>query len=175
MTEKQLLRKHMKEVRAGLHTPEKDAAILEHVLAAFGKEESFFVYLSFGSEAGTGELIRALLSRGKQVCAPRIEGGAMRAVTYGEPLEQGKYGILQPPKGEECPCAVALTPLLAFDKEGFRLGYGGGYYDRWFAAHPEVLRVGLAYVGQQAERLPREETDVRLHAVVTELGVLRFL
>ncbi len=165
----------MKDVRAGLCSAEKDAAISEHVLAAFGEGESFFVYLSFGSEAGTGELIRALLSRGKQVCAPRIEGGAMLSVPYKEPLEQGAYGILQPPTGEERTCAVALTPLLAFDGEGYRLGYGGGYYDRWFAAHPDVLRVGLAYAGQRVERLPREETDVRLHAVVTELGVLRFL
>ncbi len=165
----------MKDVRAGLCSAEKDAAMMEHVLAAFGEGESFFVYLSFGSEAGTGELIRALLSRGKQVCAPRIDGETMRAVPYGEHLEKGKYGILQPPNGEERPCSIALTPLLAFDGEGFRLGYGGGYYDRWFAAHPDVLRVGLSYEGQRVERLPREETDVRLHAVVTELGVLRFL
>lgn len=61
------------------------------------------------------------------------------------------------------------------DGEGYRLGYGGGYYDRYFALHPDVLRVGLAYAGQAVEGLPREKTDMPLHAVVTEKGVTRFL
>lgn len=175
MTDKTTLRARMKALRPGFRSPERDAAIAEYVLSAFGEEQSFFVYLSFGSEVGTEALIRALLARGKTVCVPRIAGGEMRSVPYREPLERGKYGILQPREGEEKTCAVALTPLLAWDREGFRLGYGGGYYDRYFAAHPEVLRVGLAYAGQAVPRLPREETDVPLHAVVTEEGVVRFL
>lgn len=175
MDEKKTLRARMKEVRAGLKSPEKDKLIEENVLSAFGEEESFFVYLSFGSEFSTKGLIRALLARGKRVCVPRIEGGVMRSVPYAEPLEAGAYGILQPKGGEETACRVALTPLLAVDGEGYRLGYGGGYYDRYFSLHPEVLRVGLAYAGQAVERLPREKTDMPLHAVVTEKGVTRFL
>ena len=175
MDEKKTLRTRMKAVRAGLKSPEKDKLIEENVLSAFGEEESFFVYLSFGSEVATKGLIRALLARGKQVCVPRIEGGVMRSVPYREPLEAGAYGILQPKGGEETTCRVALTPLLAVDGEGYRLGYGGGYYDRYFAARPGILRVGLAYAGQQLERLPREKTDMSLHAVVTEKGVTRFL
>lgn len=175
MDEKKTLRARMKEVRAGLKSPEKDKRIEENVLSAFGEEESFFVYLSFGSEVSTKGLIRALLARGKKVCVPRIEGGVMRSVPYAEPLEAGAYGILQPKGGEETACRVALTPLLAVDGEGYRLGYGGGYYDKYFARHPDVLRVGLAYAGQAVERLPREKTDMPLHAVVTEKGVTRFL
>ena len=175
MDEKKTIRARMKEVRAGLKSPEKDKLIEENVLSAFGEEESFFVYLSFGSEVSTKGLIRALLARGKRVCVPRIEGGVMRSVPYAEPLEAGAYGILQPKGGEETACRVALTPLLAVDGEGYRLGYGGGYYDRYFSLHPEVLRVGLAYAGQAVERLPREKTDMPLHAVVTEKGVMRFL
>ena len=157
-----------------LKSAERDAAIAENGLAAFGEKDSFFCYLSFGTEAGTEGLACALLKRGKTVCVPRIEGGEMRAVPYKEPFERGNYGILQPKGGEDTPCAVALAPLLAFDREGFRLGYGGGYYDRWFASHPDVLRVGLAYSGQEVQFLPREETDEKLHAVVTEQGILRF-
>ena len=56
--------------------------------------------------------------------------------------------LFQPPHGEDKPCEVALTPLLAYDERGHRLGYGGGYYDAYFAARPEILRVGLAYAGQ---------------------------
>ena len=175
MDEKKTLRARMKEVRAGLKSPEKDKLIEENVLSAFGEEESFFVYLSFGSEVATKGLIRALLARGKKVCVPLVEGGVMRSVPYEEPLETGAYGILQPKGGEETACRVALTPLLAVDGEGYRLGYGGGYYDRYLSLHPEVLRVGLCYAGQAVERLPREKTDMPLHAVVTEKGVMRFL
>ena len=175
MDEKKTLRTRMKEVRAGLKSPEKDKPIEENVLSAFGEEESFFVYLSFGSEVATEGIVRALLARGKKVCVPLVEGGVMRSVPYREPLEAGAYGILQPEGGEETACRVALTPLLAVDGEGYRLGYGGGYYDRYFALHPDVLRVGLAYAGQGVERLPREKTDMPLHAVVTEKGVTRFL
>ncbi len=165
----------MKAVRAALKDAEKDAAITKNVLAAFGKEESFFVYLSFGSEAATEELVRTLLARGKKVCVPRLFGGEMLSVPYAPPFERGAFGILQPAGGEETPCAVALTPLLAWDGHGYRLGYGGGYYDRYFSLHPDVLRVGLAYAGQALPALPQEETDMPLHAVVTELGVTRFL
>ena len=98
------------------------SSLPEYVLSAFGEEQSFFVYLSFGSEVGTEALIRALLARGKTVCVPRLKGGEMCSVPYREPLERGEYGILQPREGEEKTCAVALTPLLAWDREGFRLG-----------------------------------------------------
>ena len=142
-------------------------------------ESGYYFLIPFlegiGSEVGTEALIRALLARGKTVCVPRLKGGEMRSVPYRKPLERGKYGILQPREGEEITCAVALTPLLAWDREGFRLGYGGGYYDRYFAAHPGVLRVGLAYAGQAVRELPRERTDIPLHAAVTEEGVTRFL
>jgi 5-formyltetrahydrofolate cyclo-ligase len=60
--------------------------------------------------------------------------------------------------------------LLAFDADGGRLGQGGGYYDRTFAALPDVVRIGFAYAGQQVEQLPIEGHDVRLHGVLTERG-----
>ena len=106
MDEKKTLRTRMKEVRAGLKSPEKDKPIEENVLSAFGEEESFFVYLSFGSEVATEGIVRALLARGKKVCVPLVEGGVMRSVPYREPLEAGAYGILQPEGGEETACLV---------------------------------------------------------------------
>jgi 5-formyltetrahydrofolate cyclo-ligase len=65
---------------------------------------------------------------------------------------------------------LIITPLLAFDRDGGRLGQGGGYYDRTFAACPHILRVGLAYAGQEAPSLPMEAHDQRLHGVLTETG-----
>ncbi len=86
---------------------------------------------------------------------------------FGGALPAGMYGIPAPASGKDLLCEVALVPLLAVDRAGNRLGYGGGY----FAAHPNLFRVGLCYKGQVVDRLPAEPTDVPLHAIVTEEGL----
>lgn len=98
----------------------------------------------------------------------------MKSVPYTEKLVRGAFGILQPAGGEEIVCGIALTPALAVDRQGVRLGQGGGYYDRYFAAYQNVLRAGLVYEGQIAETLPRDPWDVCLDCAVTELRVLFF-
>ena len=65
---------------------------------------------------------------------------------------------------------VVVVPGLAFTAAGERLGQGGGYYDRTFAARPNVTRIGFAYAGQEVEHLPVEPHDIRLHGVLTEVG-----
>ncbi len=174
MCEKAALREKFKKLRAGLKSAEKDGRIAENALAAFAEKSSFFVYLSLPAEAGTAALIEELSARGKTVCVPRIVGGEMLCVPLSDKLKSGAFGISEPEEGEEKTCEVALCPLLAFDEAGYRLGYGGGYYDRYFALHPEVLRVGLAYEGQAIGSLPHERHDARLDAVVTESGVRFF-
>jgi 5-formyltetrahydrofolate cyclo-ligase len=69
---------------------------------------------------------------------------------------------------------LIITPLLAFDASGGRLGQGGGFYDRTFAARPDVIRVGFAYAGQAVEALSLEAHDMRLHGVLTEAGYQAF-
>ena len=95
------------------------------------------------------------------------------AAPYAAEMSPNRFGIPEPAAGDE-PCEIAVVPLLAVDGQGYRLGYGGGYYDRYFAAHPDTLRVGFCYAGQAVGRLPRSEYDVPLHAAVTETGVTRF-
>ncbi|MDE6273814.1 MAG: 5-formyltetrahydrofolate cyclo-ligase [Clostridiales bacterium] len=174
--EKRSLREQFKERRKTLVSQEKDGEIAQRFLSSelFTQYHSFFVYLSIGSEVHTREIIERLLAAGKRVCVPRVVGREMTCVPYTETLEKGAFGIMQPKGGEECECEVALVPLLAVDRQGVRLGYGGGYYDRYFAKHPNVLRVGLAYGGQVTNRLPREETDCSLHALITEDGICYF-
>lgn len=140
----------------------------------FWKRESFFVYSSFRTEVSTAQLMKELTAAGKRVCLPRIVGKEMLAVLYTGELVLNRFGIMEPPSGEDEPCDVVIAPLLAVDREGFRLGYGGGFYDRYFASHPSALRVGLCYEGQLTERLPREQTDMPLFAAITETGVRYF-
>jgi 5-formyltetrahydrofolate cyclo-ligase len=68
-----------------------------------------------------------------------------------------------------------LLPLLAFDAAGNRVGYGGGYYDRTLAALPKAFRLGCAYALQQMPSIPAEPHDLKLHAVATEKGVIKFI
>jgi 5-formyltetrahydrofolate cyclo-ligase len=94
-----------------------------------------------------------------------------RAWSPGEPLELDAAGCPAPlPLAEVVEPDLILTPLLAFDGFGGRLGQGGGYYDRTFAARPDVVRIGFAYAGQAVERLALEDHDVPLHGVLTEAG-----
>lgn len=167
--EKRTLRKYYAELRASLKTPMRDGAIAQNTLNALCGG-SFFIYCAFRTEADTEYLIRTLLTQGKRVCVPRIEDGRMIAVPFSDKLERNAYGILQPCGGEDTPCETVLTPLLAVDGEGYRLGYGGGYYDRYFASHPLARRIGLCYAGQVCKALPHESTDIPLHAIVTEEG-----
>ena len=89
----------------------------------------------------------------------------------GEPLEMDAAGCPAPlPLAGVVDPDLIITPLLAFDDFGGRLGQGGGYYDRTFAARPDAIRIGLAYAGQNIPRLPTEDHDVRLHGVLTEVG-----
>src|SRR5512135_2744308 len=86
-----------------------------------------------------------------------------RRWTVGDVLTPNAYGIAEPPATvEEVVPAAVLVPLLAFDANGHRLGYGGGYYDRTFEALPRVPIIGVAYSGQEMATLPREPHDHRL-------------
>ena len=82
MCDKQALREKYKTLRAELKSAEKDRCIAKNALAAFGEKNSFFVYLSFGSEAGAAELIEELRARGKTVCVPRLADGEMRTAKW---------------------------------------------------------------------------------------------
>ena len=150
MSDKRSLREAYARIRAAARSEEKDGAIADRVLSLFGDRTSFFLYVSVRTEVATNALIRHLIRCGKRVCVPRIENGVMLAVPYA-PLTAGAYGIPAPPSGEDTPCEVTLAPLLAFDDEGYRLGYGGGFYDAYFAAHPEVKIYMEEYVRRAKE------------------------
>lgn len=116
------------------------------------------------------------------VCLPVItSAGAplrFRAWSPGAPMVSGAFGALVPESGPWLIPQALIVPLLAFDDAGYRLGYGGGFYDRTLAglrADGAVLALGLGFAAQRvAAPLPRESTDERLDGVVTEAGVLWF-
>lgn len=155
-----------------------DGAISDAVLEVFGAFDSFFVYYSYGSEADTRALIDRLLNAGKKVFLPRVEGKDIVAVQYDgdkDGLIKNSYGIFEP-KGQAYnkPIDVCITPLLAVNPKGYRLGYGGGYYDRYFGAHPEILKAGIGYFLQYTDEFVQEEGDYPLDIFVCERGIINF-
>jgi 5-formyltetrahydrofolate cyclo-ligase len=95
-------------------------------------------------------------------------------VPDGEVLRPGAFGIHEPlADWPVVQPSLLLVPLLAFDGNGYRLGYGGGYYDRTLAAR-NVRAVGVAYAGQEVSSLPAQAHDMALEAIITEQGLRRF-
>lgn len=155
-----------------------DGAIADCVLREFEDRQSFFVYYSYGTEADTHALIARLLEAGKSVYLPRVEGENIVPVPYygdeGE-LRKNSYGISEPGgqaySGE---IEVCITPLLAVNAKGYRLGYGGGYYDRFFAANEKIVRAGVGYFLQYAEEFCESPQDEPLDLFICERGIIYF-
>jgi 5-formyltetrahydrofolate cyclo-ligase len=96
-----------------------------------------------------------------------------REWTPGAALVEGAFGALIPAEGAWIDPDVLIVPLLAFDRRGFRLGYGGGFYDRTLAAlraHRPRLAIGFGFAAQEVAAVPVEPTDQRLDAILTERG-----
>lgn len=146
------------------------AVLIEKICAwePFSSAECAAVYVSFGAEFPTRELIRRALASGKIVCVPRVDGENLRLFKIRVPekdLEPGAFGILEPKKScEEIPAAfpkIHIVPALAFDLCGNRLGYGKGFYDRFLKSVPaETVKLVVGYDFQLTEILPAEKTDV---------------
>ena len=138
-----------------------------------GTRLSVFVYLSYSSETPTDKLIEGLLQTGCKVYCPRVENGELAAVEYGEDFSVNAYGIREP-LGEsyQGEMDIVVTPLLAADEKGNRLGYGGGYYDRYFQTHKKAKRVGYCYDFQMINSVPVTDGDEKLDILVTDKRIV---
>jgi 5-formyltetrahydrofolate cyclo-ligase len=147
----------------------------------YKKANCIFTFVSFGSEIDTHVLIELAIGERKTVCVPKViskEAGmkAVRINSFVE-LKPGRFGILEP--GESCPevpkqdIDLVLVPGLAFDRKGGRIGYGAGFYDRFLMdCRKTTLKVGVAYDFQVLSKVPTDELDVRLDAIVTNQEVI---
>ena len=184
---KQMKRRLRREVLALRDAvPEADRAARSRAIAecllALPELESartVLVFSSFGSEADTAAIVEGLLARGARIALPRIEGDRLVPVAYrpGDEVAVTAFGALEPTAGEVVPddeIDVVVTPGVAFDRRGHRVGYGGGYYDRLFRRLPRrPYRVAVAFAVQVVAEVPNGGADLPVDAVVTETGVLR--
>lgn len=138
--------------------------------------EVAFIYISAKQEVSTIPLISHYLQNGSRVLVPRTLGkGHMEAVEITDPeadLAPGRFGIPEPVSGLpswEGAITLTVVPGVAFDRQGNRIGYGGGYYDRFFSrvSGTEALyKVGVCYDFQLQERIPSQETDIAMDCVL---------
>ena len=136
------------------------------------------LFSSFGSEVPTGPMIERLRERGITIALPRIEDGDLVPVAYvpGDPVRPTTFGAVEPVRPDALDPGsldVVVVPGVAFDRSGRRVGYGGGYYDR-FLRDLTAFRAGIAYSLQVIDgRLPAGNFDLPLHAIVTEEETIR--
>jgi 5-formyltetrahydrofolate cyclo-ligase len=180
--DKAALRVDMRERRARLRAAATRAAFeaaashfLGHVPRTFGASVALYVPLS--SEFDPLPLLTRLDGAGYS-CALPVAGTAESALTFrrwrpGEPLAPGRFGLREPsPDAPDLLPDIVVAPCLAFDRRGYRLGYGAGYYDRTLAALREAGRTPLtallAFAGQEVARVPADAHDQRADWIVTE-------
>jgi 5-formyltetrahydrofolate cyclo-ligase len=164
--------------RATLFSPDAPKRLAGALLARHAPPEGAIIagYWPMGDEMDPRPLMLALAARGHAlalpVTPPRGQPLAFLAWAPGAALRSGALGTSEPVAGEELRPDVLLVPLLAFDRAGRRLGYGGGYYDRTLAALPGAKAIGIAYAGQEMPEVPAGPQDFRLPLIATEAGII---
>ncbi len=138
---------------------------------AYRQATTIYGYLPYNQEVRTVPMLERALAEGKKVAVPKVYGEEMKFL-YIEDLSQvalGYAGIPEPiadgPVADD-PTALVLMPGLAFDKEGHRIGYGGGFYDKFLAQEPEHPTLALCYAFQVLPRLETEAFDIPVDTVL---------
>jgi 5-formyltetrahydrofolate cyclo-ligase len=142
------------------------------------RARTIMLFSTFGSEVPTGALIERLHERGVVVALPRIEDGQLVPVAYapGDPTTTASFGAEEPVDGKRLDPAsidVVAVPGVAFDRGGRRIGYGGGYYDRFLRGLPAFTTALVFGLQVMDEVLPAGRFDLPVAAIVTEDETIR--
>lgn len=189
---KQEARVMMKQKRSVMSEEERrrqEQAVAQRLftLREWSQVEWFYPFVSYGTELDTLNILKQVLQhpisgRMLRVAVPRVEGREMDfyEIHSMEDLEPGYQGILEPKA--DCPEVEAregfmLLPGLAFDREGNRVGYGGGYYDRYLERYgsERLLTVAVAFDYQVVDHIEGEVHDIRPQIILTSQGEMRFI
>ena len=133
--------------------------------------KTIYGYLPYNQEVRTVPMLEQALQDGKRIAVPKVYGEEMKFIymTDLSRIEKGYAGIPEPIADEpvaDDPTALVLMPGLAFTKNGDRMGYGGGFYDKFLAAEQSHPTVALCYAFQMVEQLPTEQYDIPVDLVL---------
>ncbi len=181
MLEKKELRKKMKEIRAALDEKtreEKSEKIFENLkkFELFMKAENVMSFMSFNTEVNTLKINDFIFSKDKTLLLPRVvdKTTIIPIINKGE-FTESNLGILEP-VGEKFEGSIdfIITPGLAFDLEGNRLGYGRGYYDRFLDENYSAIRCAICFEEQIVDKVPTENFDTKLDFLITDKNIYKF-
>ena len=152
---------------------EKSAALAKafYETAEYKNAKTIYGYLPYNQEVRTTQMLARALADGKQVAVPKVYGDEMKFILLSDlgQVAKGYAGIPEPiadgPVAAD-PTALVLMPGLAFDPEGHRLGYGGGFYDKFLAAEPDHPTLALCYDFQMLPHLDTESYDIPVDRVL---------
>lgn len=173
---KKELRAQIKAAKIAM-TPEQIESLSDNLCRqfletdAYKNAKSVYGYLPYNQEVRTWALLEQALKDGKKIAVPKVYGDEMRFIYLDDlaAISQGYCGIPEPiadgPVADD-PTALVLMPGLAFDKEGHRIGYGGGFYDRFLENEPDHPTVALCYHFQMLDHLDTEEHDIPVDRVL---------
>lgn len=179
--EKDALRTLLRGIRDALPEIERRAMgleVAERILGVVEDRETVFIFLSFGSEVPTDPICARLFAAGHSLAVPHISQGELTPVEYepGEAATPRVWGIREPsvlrPMDPSAIDAI-VAPGLGFDRRGFRIGYGGGFYDRLLRrCRADALRTGIGFHTQLVSEVPHGGDDEPLDVVVTDVETI---
>lgn len=185
--QKKLIRTSILEKRNSLtaqEIKENELLILDNLmkLNQFVQSKNVFCYLNFRSEVPTKGIIEYCQQQGKNVYIPVCinETKEMIISLYDEDvlLASSKYGVAEPTPdtikiADRNTLDIAIMPGAAFDNRGYRIGYGAGYYDKFYAhTSKQIYKIALAFSFQIIEEVPKDDYDIPVDCIVTEKGIV---
>lgn len=188
MADKKLIRSSIRKLRDSMPEDErsvKSERITDSVTGTpeYKAARDVLIYVSTGSEADTTELIKRCFEDKKNVYVPKVYGKEMRFISIVslDELTPGYYGIMEPvsdvPVWEKGSMdtyndSLCIMPGLAFDRKFNRIGYGGGFYDK-FLEKAQVYKMAVCYDCQIVERIDAQDTDIKPDMIVTDMEVIK--
>ena len=174
--DKMSLRRQIREQKRAM-TPEQIQSASEKLGVLFFETECYrqaktiYGYLPYNQEVRTIPILEQAIKDGKKVAVPKVYGEEMKFIYLDDfsRVEKGYAGIPEPVADQpvaEDKSALVLMPGLAFDREGHRIGYGGGFYDKFLSGEPEHPTVALCYGFQMMDHLETEEFDIPVDVVL---------
>lgn len=184
--QKDTLRQYYKNVRKALSKEEKhglDLKVFNNLVDTLNLEQysSILCYVSFGLEVDTNMYIKRLIDSGLPLYVPKCytDDRSMKFFRLNtlKRLVTGAYNILEPIQDthsiilQDYSNSICIVPALSFDTNGYRLGWGGGYYDRFLGSNQNVYTVGICYDCCITDSIPKDQYDVHVDMVLTENNI----
>lgn len=183
------LRKQILKIRNTLPPPKmfQDSQMICRYITSssrFYRAKDILLYCNYGSEVRTDIIFEAAKAAGKNTYYPKVEGDNMifYRIDSLKDLSGGYHGIREPFKMDvsfrhpksSYGSAIIIVPGTVFGRDGFRIGYGKGFYDRFLAFYPDLWKIGICYSSQIVKNCPHDEFDVKMDEIICEKEILTF-